>query len=59
MGSDGTVRAIDLLMWGIWCGEWFLNALIWVVLLGFIIKSCWVIQYCRFRSSMVVPQCVV
>lgn len=51
MSAEG-VRAIDLLMWGIWCAEWYLNAMIWIVLLGFLIKSCWVIHRYRFRSPI-------
>ncbi len=52
MGEAGTVLAIDFLMWGIWCAEWYLNALIWVVLLGFLAKNCWVILRYRFRSPI-------
>ena len=51
MSADG-VRAIDLLMWGIWCAEWYLNAMIWVVLVGFLIKSCWVIRRYPFKSPI-------
>ncbi len=51
MSADG-VRAIDLLMWGIWCAEWYLNALIWVVLVGFLIKSCRVIHRFPFKSPI-------
>lgn len=51
MSAEG-VRAIDLLMWGIWCAEWYLNAMIWIVLLSFLVKSCWVIHRYRFRSPI-------
>jgi hypothetical protein len=52
MGDDGVVRTIDLLMWGIWCAEWYLNALIWIVLIGYSVKSCWVIRHYRFKSPI-------
>jgi hypothetical protein len=52
MGEAGQVLPIDLLMWGIWCLEWFLNALIWVVLIGFLIKNCWTIAAYPFRSPI-------
>lgn len=52
MSGDGTVKPIDLLMWCIWSTEWYLNALIWLVLLGFLIKTCWVIQRYRFKSPI-------
>ncbi len=51
MSADG-VRAIDLLMWGIWCAEWYLNAMIWIVLLGFLIKSCVLIRRYDFKSPI-------
>jgi len=52
VSADGKVRAVDLMMWGVWCAEWFLNALIWVVLLGFLIKNCLAIRRYRFRSPI-------
>ena len=52
MGQDGAVRAIDLLMWLIWCAEWYVNALIWIVLVGFLIKNSIVIRRHRFKSPI-------
>lgn len=52
MGEGMQVLAIDRLMWGIWSLEWFINALIWVVLLGFLVKNCWTIQTYAFRSPL-------
>lgn len=52
MGGDGVVRSIDLLMWLIWCTEWYLNALIWLVLVGFLLKTCWAIRCYRFTSTV-------
>lgn len=52
MGEDGVVRAIDLLMWGIWCIEWLLNAVIWVVLAGFLVMNIWAIRGYRFRDPI-------
>lgn len=52
MGDDGVVRPIDLVMWMIWCAEWYINALIWLVLVGFLIKSCLVILRYRFKSPI-------
>lgn len=51
MGGD-IVAPIDLLMWGTWCVEWFLNSLIWVMLLGFLIKNCEIIRAYAFRSPI-------
>ncbi len=52
LGGDSTVLAIDYLMWGIWSVEWFLNAFIWVVVLGFLLKSWRVIRTYDFRSPI-------
>lgn len=52
MGEGLEVLAIDRLMWGIWCLEWYVNALVWVVLLGFLVKNCWTIAAYRFRSPI-------
>ncbi len=49
--GDG-VGAVDLVMWGIWCLEWFLNAIIWVVLTGFLIMNVWAIRTYRFRDPI-------
>ena len=52
MGRDEIVRAIDFVMWGIWCLEWFLNALIWVVLVGFLYKNTIAIRSYAFRAPI-------
>jgi hypothetical protein len=39
-------------MWGLWCVEWFLNAIIWVVLTGFLIMNIWAIRSYRFRAPI-------
>lgn len=52
LGGADTVLPIDYLMWGIWSVEWFLNAFIWVVLIGFLIKSSWVIRMYPFRAPV-------
>ena len=49
--GDG-VGAVDLVMWGIWCVEWFLNAVIWVVLTGFLIMNVRAIGTYRFRDPI-------
>jgi hypothetical protein len=49
--GDG-VGPVDLMMWGIWCVEWFLNAIIWVVLTGFLIMNIWAIRTYRFRDPI-------
>lgn len=51
LGGD-TVQSIDYLMWGIWSVEWFLNAFVWVVLVGFLIKTWWVVRTHPFRSPI-------
>ncbi|MGE0700134.1 MAG: hypothetical protein AB7O57_13645, partial [Hyphomicrobiaceae bacterium] len=51
-GGPDTVLPIDYLMWGIWSVEWFLNAFIWVVLVGFLVKTWWVLDRYRFRASV-------
>jgi len=50
-GGD-RVFPIDYLMWGIWSVEWFLNAFIWVVLVGFLVKTWWVIRNHPFRAPI-------
>jgi hypothetical protein len=50
--QDDVVRGIDLMMWGIWCTEWFLNAFIWIILIGFLVKNCRLIQGHRFRAPV-------
>jgi hypothetical protein len=48
----GSVAAVDYWMLAIWCIEWFLNALIWVMQVGFLVKNCQMIQAYPFRSPI-------
>ena len=52
LGGPEAVLPIDYVMWGIWSVEWFLNAFIWVVLVGFLIKTWWVVRTYPFRSAV-------
>ncbi len=52
MGNDETVRAIDYLMWGIWSLEWFINAFIWILLIGFMLKNYMTISKFPFRAPI-------
>ncbi len=54
-GLEEEVHAIglaDLLMWGIWCLEWAINAYIWVLLLGFLILTMRVLRRYSFRDPV-------
>ncbi|MGE0767360.1 MAG: hypothetical protein AB7L90_12910 [Hyphomicrobiaceae bacterium] len=51
IGGDG-VLPVDYLMWTIWSVEWFLNAFIWIVLLGFLVKTWWVVRNHPFRAPI-------
>ena len=50
--GSAQVLPIDYLMWGVWSVEWFLNAFIWVVLLGFLINTWWVVRNHPFRAPI-------
>lgn len=52
MGGDNVVRSADYVMWGIWSLEWFINAFIWVLLIGFMIKNCLTLRRFPFRSPI-------
>ena len=52
MGRDDVVRAADYLMWTIWSLEWFINAFIWVLLIGFMLKNCMTIGKFPFRAPI-------
>jgi hypothetical protein len=43
---------VDIFAWLIWCVEWFLNAYIWVLLLGFLGLTLWVLMKYRFRATI-------
>lgn len=51
MGGKVPMR-VDFLMWATWCIEWFLNALIWMMLLGFLIKNSLTLNRYAFRSPI-------
>jgi hypothetical protein len=52
MSADQALHAIDYLMWGIWCAEWLLNALIWVTIGGFLALSYVALRTSRFRAPI-------
>ncbi len=52
LGENQQLHAIDYVMWGIWCAEWLLNALIWVTLAGFLALSYRALRTCRFRAPI-------
>lgn len=52
LGLGNTVGAVDLWMWCTWCMEWLLNALIWLMLVAFMIKTCGIISRYPFRSPI-------
>lgn len=39
LDQSAPIQGIDYVMWGIWCTEWFLNAFIWVILVGFLWRN--------------------
>jgi hypothetical protein len=52
LGTGGAAAAVDYWMLTIWCVEWFLNALIWVMQIGFLVKNCQMIRTHQFRSPI-------
>ena len=46
------IGAIDHVMWGIWCMEWFLNAFIWVILIGFLLKNVRILRHNPFMAPI-------
>ncbi len=52
LSEDQALHAIDYLMWGIWCTEWVLNAIIWVTLAGFLALSYMALSTSRFRAPI-------
>jgi hypothetical protein len=49
---EDTVGAADLLMWGIWCVEWVINAYIWVLILGFLALTMYILRTYSFRDPV-------
>ena len=52
LSEDQQLYPIDYMMWGIWCAEWLLNALIWVALAGFLALSYRALRTYRFRAPI-------
>jgi hypothetical protein len=52
LSEDQQLHAIDYMMWGIWCAEWLLNALIWVTLVGFLAMGYRALRSSRFRAPI-------
>ena len=52
LSEDQALHIIDYLMWGIWCAEWLLNAMIWVTLAGFLAMSYRELRSRRFRAPI-------
>lgn len=52
LSGDETLRAIDYLMWGVWCAEWLLNAFMWVTVAGFLALSYRALRTYRFRAPI-------
>jgi hypothetical protein len=50
--GEGPGRATDLLVFAIWCIEWFLLAFIWVMVVGYMVLASSVIANHRFRDSI-------
>lgn len=50
--ADGLGPAADRVIFAMWCVEWYLMAFIWVLLLGFLLLSRWVIGDHEFRSPI-------
>lgn len=46
------LQAIDYVMWGIWSAEWFLNAFIWVILIGFLVRNVRTLTSYRFLAPI-------
>lgn len=51
-GGGGTAGASDILLYGIWCAEWFLIAFIWEQLIGFLVLTRWAIREHGFRAPI-------
>jgi hypothetical protein len=54
LSEDQALHTIDYLMWGIWCAEWLLNAMIWVTLAGFLAMSYRALRTSRFRAPIAI-----
>jgi hypothetical protein len=52
LSGDRTLHAVDYVMWGIWCAEWLLTALMWVTLAGFLAMSYRALRAYRFRAPI-------
>jgi hypothetical protein len=52
LSEDRQLHAVDYMMWGIWCAEWLLNALIWVTLVGFLAMGYRALRGSPFRAPI-------
>jgi len=52
LGGPSAVLPIDYLMWGIWSVEWLVNAYIWVIVVGFLAKTSWLVRRHPFRAPI-------
>lgn len=52
MGAANGVLPVDYLMWLIWSAEWFVNAFVWVLLVGFMVKNCTTIKRYPFKDPI-------
>lgn len=50
--GEGPGRATDLLVFAIWCVEWFILAFIWVMVVGYMILATSVISNHKFRDPI-------
>jgi hypothetical protein len=52
LDTNMPIGAIDHVMWGIWSVEWFLNAFIWVILVGFLVKNVEILRKNSFTAPI-------
>jgi hypothetical protein len=52
LDANAPLQAIDYVMWSIWCTEWFLNAFIWVILAGFLVRNVMTLRQSQFISPI-------
>jgi hypothetical protein len=51
-GRQSPGHDTDILLFAVWCAEWFLLAFIWVMVVGYMVLTSWVISNHRFRESI-------
>lgn len=52
LDPQAPIGVIDHVMWGIWSAEWFLNAFIWVILVGFLAKNIHILRNHQFIAPI-------